>query len=91
MIPELLYRPRRPPGLVIVRLGENDLRGPLGTPTTPLDRTDQCVLLSSRFRRTPRSAALQLDVSATATLHDELLVGRPRCNLFSDGRPLRRW
>jgi hypothetical protein len=74
--------------LGVARLGENDLRGWWNGHA--LDRTGQYVL-SSMFRRTWRSAALQLDVSAAARMHDELLGRSTALHLFSDGLPFRRW
>ncbi len=74
--------------LGIARLGENDLRGWWNGHA--LDRTGQYVL-SSMFRRTWRSAALQLDVSAAARMHDELLGRSTALHVFSDGLPFRRW
>ena len=74
--------------LAIARLGENDLRG--WWQGHALDRTGQYVL-SSMFRRTWRPAALQLDVSAAARLHDELLGRSTALHLFSDLLPFRRW
>jgi hypothetical protein len=74
--------------LGIARLGENDLRGWWNSHA--LDRTGKYVL-SGMFRRTWRSAALQLDVSAAARMHDELLGRATALHLFSDGLPFRRW
>ena len=74
--------------LGIARLGENDLRG--WWQGHALDRTGQYVL-SSMFRRTWRPAALQLDVSAAARMHDELLGRSTALHLFSDLLPFRRW
>ncbi len=74
--------------LGIARLGENDLRGWWNGHA--LDRTGQYVL-SSMFRRTWRPAALQLDVSAAARMHDELLGRSTALHVFSDGLPFRRW
>src|SRR5436190_21323638 len=74
--------------LGIARLGENDLRGWWGGHA--IDRTGQYVL-SSMFRRTWRPAALQLDVSAAARIHDELLGRSTALHLFSDSVPFRRW
>jgi hypothetical protein len=74
--------------LGVARLGENDLRG--WWSGHALDRTGQYVL-SSMFRRTWRSAALQLDVSAAARMHDELLGRSTALHVFSDGLPFRRW
>jgi hypothetical protein len=72
----------------VARLGEIDMRGWWNGHA--LDRTGQYVL-SSMFRRTWRSAALQLDVSAAARMHDELLGRSTALHLFSDGLPFRRW
>jgi hypothetical protein len=74
--------------LGVARLGENDLRG--WWKGHALDRTGQYVL-SSMFRRTWRPAALQLDVSAAARMHDELLGRSTALHLFSDLLPFRRW
>jgi hypothetical protein len=74
--------------LGIARLGENDMRGWWNGHA--LDRTGEYVL-SSMFRRTWRSAALQLDVSAAARMHDELLGRSTALHAFSDGLPFRRW
>lgn len=74
--------------LGIARLGERDLRG--WWQGHALDRTGQYVL-SGMFRRTWRPAALQLDVSAAARVHDELLGRATALHLFSDALPFRRW
>jgi hypothetical protein len=74
--------------LGVARLGENDLCG--WWQGHALDRTGQYVL-SSMFRRTWRPAALQLDVSAAARMHDELLGRSTALHLFSDLLPFRRW
>ena len=74
--------------LGIARLGENDLRGWWNGHA--LDRTGEYVL-SSMFRRTWRSGALQLDVSAATRMHDELLGRSTALHMFSDGLPFRRW
>lgn len=74
--------------LGVARLGENDLRG--WWQGHALDRTGQYVL-SSMFRRTWRPAALQLDISAAARMHDELLGRSTALHLFSDLLPFRRW
>lgn len=74
--------------LGIARLGENDLRG--WWQGHALDRTGQYVL-SNMFRRTWRPAALQLDLSAAARMHDELLGRSTALHLFSDFLPFRRW
>ena len=74
--------------LGIARLGGNDLRG--WWKGHALDRTGQYVL-SSMFRRTWRPAALQLDVTAAARMHDELLGRSTALHMFSDSLPFRRW
>lgn len=74
--------------LGVARLGENDLRG--WWQGHALDRTGQYVL-SGMFRRTWRAAALQLDVSAAARMHDELLGRSTALHLFSEVLPFRRW
>jgi hypothetical protein len=43
------------------------------------------------FRRTWRSAALELDIAAAAVLHNELLGRATALHLFSDLLPFRRW
>lgn len=74
--------------LGVARLGENDLRG--WWQGHALDRTG-CYVLSGIFRRTWRSAALELDLAAASRVHDELL-GRPTAlHLFSARLPFRRW
>ncbi len=74
--------------LGVARLGENDLRG--WWQGHALDQTGRYVL-SGTFRRTWRSAALELDIAAATQVHDELL-GRPTAiHLFSDLLPFRRW
>ncbi len=74
--------------LGVARLGENDLRG--WWQGHGLDRTGQYVL-SDMFRRTWRSAGLQLDIAAAARIHDELLGRSTALHLFSDSLPFRRW
>jgi hypothetical protein len=74
--------------LGVARLGENDLRG--WWQGHALDRTGRYVL-SGMFRRTWRSAALELDTAAATVMHNDLL-GRPTAlHLFSDLLPFRRW
>jgi hypothetical protein len=74
--------------LGVARLGENDLRG--WWQGHAMDRTGRYVL-SGMFRRTWRSAALELDIAAATRMHNELL-GRPTAlHLFSDMLPFRRW
>jgi hypothetical protein len=74
--------------LGVARLGENDLRG--WWQGHALDATGQYVL-SAMFRRTWRPAALQLDVSAAARMHEELLGRSTALHLFSELLPFRRW
>ncbi|HZJ02208.1 MAG TPA: BrxE family protein [Thermoleophilia bacterium] len=75
--------------LAVARLGELDLTGWWGS--HGLDRTGRYVL-SRSFRRTWRSAALELDVEAAARRHDVALGGRRTAlHLFSDEFPFRRW
>src|SRR3954454_18090883 len=74
--------------LGVARLGENDLRG--WWRGHALDRTGQYVL-STMFPRTWRQAALQLEISAAARMHDELLGRSTALHLFSDLLPFRRW
>lgn len=74
--------------LGVARLGENDLRG--WWQGHALDSTGRYVL-SGMFRRTWRPAALQLDVSVAARMHDELLGRSTALHLFSDALPFRRW
>jgi hypothetical protein len=74
--------------LGVARLGENDLRG--WWQGHALDRTGQYVL-SNMFRRTWRPAALQLDISAAARMHDEMLGRSTALHLFSELLPFRRW
>lgn len=75
--------------LAIARLGESDLAGWWGT--HGLDRAGRYVL-SRSFRRTWRSAALELDVEAAARRHNDATAGRRTAlHLFSDELPFRRW
>jgi hypothetical protein len=74
--------------LGVARLGENDLRG--WWKGHAIDRTGQYVL-SSMFRRTWKSAALELDVAAASHMHRELLGRSSALHLFSDLLPFRRW
>jgi hypothetical protein len=74
--------------LGVARLGENDLRGWWNGHA--LDRTGRYVL-SSMFRRTWRSAALEVDVAAATRMHHELLGRSSALHLFSDLLPFRRW
>lgn len=75
--------------LAVARLGELDLTGWWGC--HGLDRTGRYIL-SRSFRRTWRSAALELDVEAAARRHEVALGGRRTAlHLFSDELPFRRW
>lgn len=75
--------------LGVARLGEADLTGWWGS--HGLDRAGSYVLARS-FRRTWRSAALELDIEAAARRHDDATAGRTTAlHLFSDGLPFRRW
>lgn len=75
--------------LGIARLGEADLAGWWGS--HGLDRAGSFVL-SRSFRRTWRSAALELDIEAAARRHDDATGGRTTAlHLFSDELPFRRW
>jgi hypothetical protein len=74
--------------LGVARLGEKDLRG--WWQGHAMDQTGQYVL-AGMFRRTWRSAALELDMAAATMMHNDLL-GRPTAlHLFSDLLPFRRW
>lgn len=72
----------------VARLGENDLRG--WWSGHALDRTGRYVL-SNMFRRTWRPAALELDVAAATSMHNQLLGRSTALHLFSDRLPFRRW
>jgi hypothetical protein len=72
----------------VARLGENDLRG--WWQGHAMDRTGQYVL-SGMFRRTWRSAALELDIAAATRMHNDLLGRASALHLFSDLLPYRRW
>ena len=74
--------------LGVARLGESDLRG--WWQGHALDRTGQYVL-SGMFRRTWRSAALELDLAAASRVHEELLDRSNALHLFSARLPFRRW
>jgi hypothetical protein len=75
--------------LGVARLGEDDLAG--WWSTHGLDRSGRYVL-SRSFRRTWRSAALELDVEAAARRHQDATSGRRTAlHLFSDELPFRRW
>ena len=74
--------------LGVARLGENDLQG--WWQGHAMDRTGQYVL-SGMFRRTWRSAALELDMAAATRMHNELLRRPTALHLFSDLLPFRRW
>jgi hypothetical protein len=72
----------------VARLGENDLRG--WWHGHAMDRTGRYVL-SGMFRRTWRSAAIELDMAAASRLHSDLLNRPTAIHLFSDLLPYRRW
>jgi hypothetical protein len=75
--------------LGVARLGEVDLYG--WWSTHGLDRAGQYVLARA-FRRTWRSAALQLDVESAARRHKDPTAGRRSAlHLLSDELPFRRW
>jgi hypothetical protein len=73
----------------VARLGEADLAG--WWSTHGLDRAGRYVLARS-FRRTWRSAALELDIeSAARRHHDATAARRTALHIFSDELPFRRW
>lgn len=75
--------------LGVARLGELDLAGWWGA--HGLDRAGSYVLARA-FKRTWRSAALELDVLSAARRHDDALAGRRTAlHLFADELPFRRW
>ncbi len=75
--------------LGVARLGEMDLAG--WWSTHGLDHTGRYVLAKA-FKRTWRSAALELDLVSAARRHDDALTGRRTAlHLFSDELPFRRW
>lgn len=75
--------------LGVARLGEADLAGWWGS--HGLDRAGSYVL-SRSFRRTWRSAALELDIRAASRRHEDVTAGRRTAlHLFSDEFPFRRW
>ena len=75
--------------LAVARLGEADLAGWWNT--HGLDRAGRYVLGRS-FRRTWRSAALELDVEAARRRHNAATANRRTAlHLFSDELPFRRW
>ena len=74
--------------LGVARLGEKDLRG--WSKGHAIDRIGQYVL-SDMFRRTWKSAALELDVAAASQMHRELLGRSTALHLFSDLLPFRCW
>lgn len=75
--------------LGVARLGEVDLGGWWGS--HGLDRTGSYVLART-FRRTWRSAALELDIEAAQRRHADATGGRTTAlHLFSDQLPFRRW
>lgn len=74
--------------LGVARLGESDLQG--WWQGHGMDPTGRYVL-SGMFRRTWRSAALELDMAAATLMHNELLRRSSALHLFSDLLPFRRW
>jgi hypothetical protein len=75
--------------LAVARLGEVDLAG--WWSTHGLDQPGRYVL-GRTFRRTWRSAALELDVESAARRHKDAMSGRRTAlHLFSDELPFRRW
>jgi len=75
--------------LGVARLGEADLQG--WWSTHGLDRAGRYVLARA-FRRTWRSAALELDLESAARRHSDATAGRRNAlHLFSDELPFRRW
>lgn len=75
--------------LGVARLGEADLAGWWGS--HGLDRAGSYVLARS-FRRTWRSAALELDIEAASRRHEDMTAGRRTAlHLFSDELPFRHW
>lgn len=75
--------------LGVARLGEADLAG--WWSTHGLDRAGQYVL-PRLFRRTWRSAALELDIESAKRRHEDVTAGRRTAlHLFSDELPFRRW
>lgn len=75
--------------LGVARLGEADLTGWWGS--HGLDRAGRYVL-GRMFRRTWRSAALEIDMETAARRHDDATAGRRTAlHLFSAELPFRRW
>ena len=75
--------------LGVARLGETDLAG--WWSTHGLDSAGRWVLARA-FRRTWRSAALEIDVESAARRHADATAGRETAlHLFSDELPFRRW
>ncbi len=74
--------------LGVARLGEEDLRG--WWKGHAMDRIGQFVL-SGMFRRTCKTAALEMDVAAASRMHRELLGRSSALHLFSDQLPFQRW
>ena len=74
--------------LCVARLGEADHRGWWGT---NLYGAAGRVVLGQRLPRTWRMAAVELDLAAAASRHNEILDRRNAVHLFSDNWPPRRW
>lgn len=74
--------------LCVARMGEVDHRGWWGT---NLYGAAGRVVLGQRLPRTWRMAAVELDLAAAASRHNEILDRRNAVHLFSDNWPPRRW
>lgn len=74
--------------LLVARLGEADHRGWWGTRSFGAAGR---VVLKQRLPRTWRMAAAELDLTAAANRHDEIIERRNAVHLFSDNWPVHRW
>jgi hypothetical protein len=74
--------------LLVARLGETDRRSWWGTQSFGAAGR---VVLKQRLPRTWRMAAVELDVAAARTRHDEIIERANAVHLFSDNWPVRRW
>ena len=74
--------------LLVARLGEADHRGWWGTRSFGAAGR---VVLKQRLHRTWRMAAAELDLTAAANRHDEIIERRNAVHLFSDNWPVHRW
>lgn len=72
----------------VARLGEKDQRGWWGTSSFGAAGR---VVLGRRLPRTWRMAAVELDIAAAASRHNDVLDRRNAVHLFSDNWPVRRW